>query len=101
MALRLLVKTDYGINAEYWKVTLTYINWHEKFATVTLSGFTNEVARNSGALPITKIESSWSDKDFPFTFDEKTVAKAYAKIKESHPDQDGNETNEWAKAEDC
>jgi len=101
MALKISRKTTYGVNAEYWKVTETNINWHEKQATIILSGFANEKVRLDGAFPITKQTFGWIGADFPFTFDGKTVEETYEKIKKSQLDADGNELNVWAKAEDC
>lgn len=91
MALQKSIQTNFGIEATYWKVVEINVNWHEKRSHVTLLGWVDQGARDSGKQPIDQRTFDWGGEDFPFVDKEpqNERAKAYEKVKllqVVHPD---------------
>ena len=88
MALEKAIQTPYDtIDATYWKVAETNINYLTNQAHVTLLGFVSKEARDAGKQSIMDRSYDWSGDDFPFTIEEldkagiNAVKLAYEKIK--------------------
>jgi len=92
MALVLAKATNYGVDAAYWKVAVTNINWHSRAAHVDLLGFVSEDARRTEKNPIAVCSYDWSGEGFPFDLERNIVADTYAQVKT---------LEEWAGAEDA
>ena len=127
MALQIVKPVDsIGIDAEYWKIIETNINYLTKNSHVTMAGYISEQTRLDGKNPATSVAFDWAGDEFPFGLDvlseegENAVKVAYKKIKESKmevkeitpesTDEEGVvtpavteevETNEWSEAVDC
>lgn len=90
MALLKTFPTDYSenIQAVYWKIVESNINWLDSIAHVVIAGYVSEADRMAGMRFIATRSYDWSGDDFPFPPDnlpQLTLAQAfgmiYAKIK--------------------
>lgn len=90
-----------GVSCEYWKIHETNINWHDKVAKITLSGFISQEARENGKNPLVSINYDYTKENFPFLVEENVVAKAYELVKQPKLDEDGVNQNQFTDAEDC
>ncbi|MBI5954458.1 MAG: hypothetical protein HY865_22605 [Chloroflexi bacterium] len=66
MALLKTIKNIYGSDTSYWKIVATDINWHEKTAHITMSGWIDKEARDNGSAAIDQKTFDLIDTDFPF-----------------------------------
>lgn len=83
--------TNYGISAEYWKITsINLVEDRERnVAEIVLSGFLNAATSSSGD-PLSKITFTWRGDDYPYkNFSGNVRLIAYNKIKESDDFKDG------------
>ncbi len=92
MALLKEIKTVYGVSASYWRIVETNINWLSRCAHVTIAGYVDGEARNTGNQPLMLMHFDFFDYNFPFTKEEAVRREAYEAIK-TMP--------EFAGAEDC
>lgn len=81
MALEKAIETSYGVTASYHKITVTNIDWHNRVANITIAGFIDNAARNTGKIDILKSNYYWAGDDFVFAPDTNVLAVAYAKLK--------------------
>lgn len=108
MALKLATNNPYDGVAQdcYYKIVEINTNWLEKSSHVVMLGYLDQTARQELRQPIVSKVYDWSGDEFPFTLEaldlegNNQIKIAYAKIKESKLDEDGNETNEFASAID-
>ena len=80
MALLKEVMTSYGVNATYWKVIITQINWEKSIAIFKLAGWISEEA-SSLYEPIQINTIEFSGVDFIFTSESDILVQAYNSIK--------------------
>lgn len=73
MALRKAIKTDYGVNAEYWNISFVQNNFIDKVLYVKLFGFSDAKARLESAMPLGVIEMRWADKEYLNDIDRKSL----------------------------
>lgn len=66
MAFSLTKSTQYGINATYYKVIETNINYLNKTAHVTLAGWVDQEARDTNKQPIDSVSVDFTPDNFPF-----------------------------------
>jgi hypothetical protein len=105
MALIKELETGFGVNATYWNITQTRMNYNGKSCTFQLAGFKDKAARESG-------KSALLSKEFRFLLADWTPemnlqAKGYACIKaeeiqparEAVLDEEGNELSAAVPAE--
>ena len=92
MALNINKPTNYGINANYFKIVNLEVSYHFKVARVELAGFVNEQARLDNKEPISSFEFRFSNEDFDFSTDQNLTQKLYDKIKTQE---------NWTDATDC
>jgi hypothetical protein len=64
MALIKTIATQYGVEANYSKITVTNIDWHNKHLSFTIETFVSKEMRNDGKSPITKHQYAVSGDDF-------------------------------------
>lgn len=76
-----------AVNNEYWKVTDTRIDWHNKTGEIVLSGFVNEQARLDGKKPTGLYVMSITEETMP-TVDDNLVVFGYTYFK-TLPEFDG------------
>lgn len=87
MALCKQLTTEFGITANYHKISLININWHIKECEVQLDSYVSKEAREQGASPIITrrffyLSSRPNIEDnFDFDMEQNIVAQLYAKIK--------------------
>lgn len=90
MGLLKAMPTGMGVDAVYWKVSTTEIDWHKRQAQVRLLGFVSQDARQTGKFPVKQVILTFGgmspaeamyDGSFPFTFEGDTVKEAYQRIK--------------------
>lgn len=83
MALDKKIQTNFGVDATYWKVVEVNINWHANCVHITMLGWVDRIARDSGKQPIDQRTFDWNGEDFPFVDKEpqNERAQAYGKIK--------------------
>lgn len=81
MALTQAIETPYGIQANYHKVALVNIDWHNRAAHVELLSFVDADARQAGKQPLGAIAFDWQAEQFPFDVETNNVQQAYQKIK--------------------
>lgn len=65
MAIKKAIKTDYGVNAEYWNIAFVQNNFIDKVLYVKLFGFSDIIARESLSMPLGVIEMSFRDEKYP------------------------------------
>ena len=92
MALKKILPTDFGMDAEYWRITSISCNFQGTTTTVVLDGYLNKDARFDNAQPLRSHIVS-------FTLQDVTRAIAYAEFKKSEI-VDGVEQNIFAEALD-
>ena len=98
MALQKNIEVDdTGVIASYWKVSEIYTNWYTKEASITLWGFKDKQARDSGKKPLkekTFLFPTEFGNAFPFTLEGNSIAEAYAAVKNYvvSVDDSGNES---------
>lgn len=87
MALIKNIETQYGIDANYWKVVDLNVNWLTKQSHISLLGWNSKTDRVEGKQSLASRVYDWSGEDFPFTIEaldaenENAVKIAYEKIK--------------------
>ena len=105
MALKKTKTLPTGHTIEYWRVTMTNIDYVERFATIVFGGYLNRAARLAGAQPAETITFQFFEDNFPFdvaNLDTKNPLKiAYSESKKSRLDNAGNETNWFIDATDA
>ncbi len=98
MALQKSIEVDdTGVLASYWKICEIYTNWYLKEATITLWGFKDQTARESGKKPLKKITFVFGQSNnnpFPFTLEGNSIAEGYTAVKNYviSVDEEGNKT---------
>jgi hypothetical protein len=82
MALLKSVETNYGVNASYWKISRTNINWYDGVLSLELWGFFDEAARRANKSTLNIKEYVFGGDDFAnFRGNEKLLDKAYEMLK--------------------
>lgn len=59
-------QTPIGVDAVYWKIVQTDVNWVRKSCVVTLAGWVNKDARDNGKDPFSYEAFTWGGEQFPF-----------------------------------
>lgn len=93
--LKLAKSTNYGVDANYWKIYRMEIDISNKIATIFLAGY---VTKDFNKNPIDMVQFHWEGPEFPFTDSEHNITTTYAKIRESKIVNE-LETNIWALSE--
>ena len=86
MALLKPIKTDYGVNATYWKITVMDVTKSTtKSAHVVISGWVDRDAYLNHDRQISTITFDWGNSDYPFNEPEpqNEYQISYVKIRES------------------
>ena len=81
MALSKTIDTQYGVSANYHKITVSDINWHDKYARIKIGSFVDSDKRAAGANAISTTELYWSGGDFSFDINANILAQFYIKLK--------------------
>lgn len=100
MALGLTKNTLYGVDATYWRLAQSNIDWATKTLYLCLVGYISKEARDANSIPITQETIIFKDEEFPLLAvnggDIRSIL--YNSVKVSKLDSAGNENNEWATA---
>ncbi|MEW6732058.1 MAG: hypothetical protein AB1489_12090 [Acidobacteriota bacterium] len=92
-----------GLGGNYWKILDTNINWHTKYASITIGCFKDKATADAGGDYITLKGRNWIGTDFPFTATllstKEPRAIVYEKLKTPVPGGD-SETNFFTDAID-
>lgn len=81
MALQKSINTSYGIQAAYWKVGQTKVDFHNKTCSVRVIGFVNAQARTDLMQSISSKDYQFNGEAFTFDVEQKLIAQIYAKVK--------------------
>jgi len=81
MALLKKVDTQFGVEAEYHRITLTNISWLERKAHIEIVVYANKKARDDGKQFLDGKAIDISGEQFDYTCDDNIVAKTYDKLK--------------------
>jgi hypothetical protein len=82
MALAKSLSTKYLVNADYWKVAkVTRSNEDPKIIHILMSGYVNQSARFSGAVPLVTLEATTSSSVLDQIEADDDTEKAYIWIK--------------------
>ncbi len=107
MALQKTKELASGITGNYWKILQVNIDYLNSTSHVTIALYVDEEARAAGKNPLAEQQSfNWQGEEFPFgssdlsAEDVNPLKVAYAKIKESVLDAEGEKTNFFGNAED-
>ena len=66
MALKKALETQYGVNAEYWAISQTNVNWRERSIHVVVLGWPSREAAQQGHTPLDAKTRDWAGAQFPF-----------------------------------
>ena len=81
MALKKKLPTEFGVDANYHKVSITAVDWHKKQARIETLGFIDEAARDEGKQPVLLCGFDCEGAKFDFDINKNIVAQAYEKVK--------------------
>lgn len=65
MAIEINIPSQYGVDAKYWNISLIQNNFIDKVLYVKLFGYHSEEARTQGASPMSVLEFSFRDDQYP------------------------------------
>lgn len=77
MALQKNTLTQYGVDANYWKLAQVNIDCVGLTAHVELSLYVSRDARIAGNQVISSVAFDWSGENFPFTKDAMAAGSVY------------------------
>lgn len=76
MALKKIITTSSGVNAEYWKISDVQIDYVRKMGTFALMCYISKETRDANKQPVNSMGFSFDaeiKKDFDFPFDNENV----------------------------
>lgn len=80
MALKINKPSEFGVDATYWRVMETNINWAEQKAHVTIAGYLTKKARTNGSQPLISYSMDWQGEEFPYALDLNILKTTYEKL---------------------
>jgi len=81
MALEKTTMTTYGVEANYHKISVTDINWHDKNVLFKVASFVSNVERLAGKQPINSWTYSLAGDSFILSPDVNILATLYNYLK--------------------
>jgi hypothetical protein len=81
MALKKVIMTQYGVEAEYHKVILTNVDWLSKKAHCEVAVYLNQQARTENKMFLSSYALDIDETVFDFTCEDNLVSKTYEKLK--------------------
>jgi|LauGreDrversion4_2_1035121.scaffolds.fasta_scaffold24966_5 hypothetical protein len=98
MALLQPIQTQYGVELNYWKVSITNVDWHNKRLELALAGYYDQASRINGKMPLEFVTFYFENDDFFPDINLNLIQQCYQRLQSPVVDYNGNDINPFQAA---